>query len=95
MNIITAHDIKSQFNVAIVISRFNEEVTFKLYEGAVARLKELEFSDDQITVAWVPGAVEIPLTAQRLAQTNAFEAIVCLGAVIRVKRVITIMFVIK
>lgn len=83
MRIITAHEMKSQFNIALVISRFNEEVTRRLYEGAVLRLKELAFSDEQITVVWVPGAVEIPLTAQKLARTNAYEAIVCLGAVIR------------
>lgn len=83
MKIITAHDIKSQFNVAVIVSRFNETITHKLYEGAVLRLKELEFADDQITVVWVPGAVEIPITAQRLARTNTYEAIVCLGAIVR------------
>jgi 6,7-dimethyl-8-ribityllumazine synthase len=83
MPVIHAHDIKGQFNVAIIVSRFNEKVTQLLYDGAVQRLKELEFSDEQITVVWVPGAVEIPITAQRLAGKDCFEAIVCLGAVIR------------
>lgn len=72
----------SGFNVALVISRFNKDVTQKLYDGAIARLHELNFDPRQITVAWVPGAIEIPITAQRLAKTNKFEAIICLGAVI-------------
>jgi 6,7-dimethyl-8-ribityllumazine synthase len=83
MRIITAHDLKTQFNIALIVSRFNEEVSSKLVEGAVARLKELAFSDEQITLVWVPGAVEIPVVAQRLARTNSYEVIVCLGAVIR------------
>lgn len=83
MKIIHAQDLKTQFNIAIVISRFNEEITHKLYEGAIARLKELEFSESQITSVFVPGAVEIPLVAKRLAKNNGYEAIVCLGAVIR------------
>jgi 6,7-dimethyl-8-ribityllumazine synthase len=83
MTVIQAHDIKGQFNVAIIISRFNDKVTQLLFEGALQRLKELEFSDEQITVIWVPGAVEIPITAQRLASMDRFEAIICLGAVIR------------
>jgi 6,7-dimethyl-8-ribityllumazine synthase len=83
MRIITAHDLKTQFNIALVVSRFNEAVTSRLVEGAVERLKELSFSDEQITLVWVPGAVEIPVVAQRLARTNTYEVIVGLGAVIR------------
>jgi len=83
MNIITANELKGQFNIALVISRFNEAVTDKLYDGAIHRLQELEFSDEQITAVWVPGAVEIPLMAQRLVRTDRYQAIVCLGAVIR------------
>ena len=80
---IDAQEIKNQFNIAIVISRFNQEITDKLYQGAIQRLQELEFSDEQMTSVWVPGAVEIPLITKRLAKINAYEAIVCLGAVIR------------
>ncbi|CAN5456650.1 6,7-dimethyl-8-ribityllumazine synthase [soil metagenome] len=83
MQIISAQDIDHQFKVALVVSRFNEEITHLLYEGAIHRLKELDFAPDQVTVVSVPGAIEIPLTAQRLAQSKRFEAIVCLGAVIR------------
>ena len=70
------------FNIGIIISRFNEEITQKLLDGAMTRLAELGFKQHQITVVWVPGAIEIPLTAQRLAKTSQFEAIICLGAVI-------------
>lgn len=82
MKILNIQSIPDCFNVAIVISRFNEDVTQKLYTGAIQRLQELNFKPEQITVIWVPGAIEIPITAQRLAQTDKFEAIICLGAVI-------------
>jgi 6,7-dimethyl-8-ribityllumazine synthase len=82
MQILNVQNIPECFNIAIVISRFNHEITNKLYQGSIERLKELGFSDDKITVVWVPGAVEIPLAAQRLARTKKFEAIICLGAVI-------------
>lgn len=76
------HNLPMNFDIAIVISRFNEEVTQKLHDGAIARLKELNFDMNQLTVAWVPGAIEIPLAAQRLAKKRKFAAIICLGAVI-------------
>lgn len=83
MRIINEQNAKIHFNVAIVISRFNEDITTKLFAGAKQRLQELGFADGQITVVWVPGAGDIPLIAQRLAQTKAYAAIICLGAVIR------------
>lgn len=83
MQIISAQDLDHQFKVALVVSRFNEEVTHLLYEGAVHRLKELDFAPGQVTVVSVPGAIEIPITAQRLAKSKTYEAIICLGAVIR------------
>lgn len=70
------------FNIAIVLSRFNEEITQKLYDGAMTRLKELGFQPQQIKILWVPGAIEIPITAERLARTKRYEAIIALGAVI-------------
>lgn len=82
MHVLNVQNIPGCFNVAVVISRFNQDVTQKLYEGAIERLHELNFNTQQITIIWVPGAVEIPITAQRLAQTDKFEAIICLGAVI-------------
>lgn len=83
MQLIDAEDLEKPFNIAIIISRFNEEVTEMLFDGAMDRLRELNFPEEQITAIWVPGAVEIPLTAQRLAKTDIYEAIICLGAVIR------------
>ena len=78
-----AQETALAFPVAIVVSRFNETVTQALLEGAEARLQSLGFSEEQITTVHVPGAVEIPLVAQRLARTKRFEAIITLGAVIR------------
>lgn len=80
------HDYSKEaitFKVAIVVSRFNEEITRPLLDGALSRLKELQFSDEQIEVAWVPGAVEIPVVAQRFAQMGIVDAVITLGAVIR------------
>lgn len=82
MHTLNVQNIPGRFNIAIVVSRFNQEITQKLYDGAIQRLNELDFDTQQITVVWVPGAVEIPLAAQRLAKTEKFEAIICLGAVI-------------
>lgn len=83
MNIITPQKIKEHFNISIVVSRFNSEITEALLDGALKRLKELDFADEHITVVWVPGAVEVPLMAQQLIKTGTYEAIICLGAVIR------------
>ncbi len=82
MQVLNVKDVPGCFNIAIVVSRFNEDVTTKLCEGALERLKELGFSSDRICVAWVPGAVEIPITAQRFARTGKYAAVVCFGAVI-------------
>jgi 6,7-dimethyl-8-ribityllumazine synthase len=82
MQVIDVKNLTEYFNVAIVVSRFNQEITHKLFEGALARLREVGFEEARITVVWVPGAVEIPLMAKRLAQTDNYEAIICLGAVI-------------
>jgi len=82
MQVLNIKDIPGRFNVAIVVGRFHKEITQKLLDGAIERLNELGFDSDQITTVWVPGAVEIPLTAQRLARTENYAAIICLGAVI-------------
>ena len=69
--------------IGIVVSRFNEMITEGLLTGALSTLKEAGIADEDITLVRVPGSFEIPLAAQRLAQTGILEAIVCLGAVIR------------
>ncbi len=68
---------------AIVLGRFNEFVVDKLYEGALNCLRRHGCGDENITVVKVPGAFEIPLAADKLASQNKYDAIICLGAVIR------------
>lgn len=68
---------------AIVVSRFNEFITSKLLSGAIDALKRHETSEENISVIWVPGAFEIPLIAKKIASSGKFDAIICLGAVIR------------
>jgi 6,7-dimethyl-8-ribityllumazine synthase len=67
--------------IGIVVARFNDLVTSRLLEGAQAGLRRLGVAD--VDVAWVPGAMEIPLVAQRLARSGQYQAVICLGAVIR------------
>jgi 6,7-dimethyl-8-ribityllumazine synthase len=69
--------------VGVIAARFNEVVTGKLVEGAVEGLKNHGVDEDRIDVAWVPGAFELPLVAKRLARTERYDALICLGAVIR------------
>ena len=67
----------------VVVSRFNELITKKLLEGAQDALLRHGVGEGDIDIAWVPGAFEIPLVAKKLAETKKYDAIVCLGAVIR------------
>ena len=69
--------------IGLVVARFNEEVTARLLDGALSALGEHGVSQDQITVAWVPGSFEIPLVARKLAESARYDAVVCLGAVIK------------
>lgn len=71
------------FRIALVVSLFNQPITDALEEGALSRLAEYGFKEEQITVVKVPGAVEIPLMVQLLAKQNSYSAIIALGAVIR------------
>ncbi len=68
---------------AIVVSRFNELITSKLLDGALDCLKRHGCPDENIEVAWVPGAFELPLVAQKLARAGRFDVVICLGAIIR------------
>ena len=68
---------------AVVVSRFNEEVTAGLLAGALDTLGEAEVSTDDITIVRVPGAFEIPLTAMRLAETGQFDAVITIGSLIK------------
>lgn len=77
--IVTGKDLK----IAIVVARFNEFITSKLLGGAIDTLKRHETPEENISVAWVPGAFEIPLVAKKFAESKKFDAVICLGAVIR------------
>lgn len=71
------------FTFAIVVSEFNENITNELLLGALEKFREFGFKEKNISVVHVPGAIEIPLVAKLLAKSGKFNAIVCLGAVIR------------
>jgi 6,7-dimethyl-8-ribityllumazine synthase len=67
----------------VVVSRYNHSITAKLLDGALQTLAEAGVADEEVDVAWVPGAWEIPVVAQRLAASGRYAAVLCLGAVIR------------
>ena len=69
--------------VGIVVARFNEFITSKLLGGAIDGLKRENVKEEDIEVAWVPGAFEIPLIAKKMAESKKYDAVICLGAVIR------------
>lgn len=75
--------VPPQGRVAIVVARYNDSITGRLLDGALSKLTEHGVADDQIDVAWTPGAFEIPLAAERLAASGRYLVIICLGAVIR------------
>ena len=76
---LVAEDMK----VGIVAARFNEFITNKLLGGALDGLTRHDVREEDIEVAWVPGAFEIPLIAARMAKSGKYDAVICLGAVIR------------
>ena len=69
--------------IGIIASRFNEFITSKLVSGAEDCLKRHGVADENMSVAWVPGAFEIPVIAKRMAASGKYDAVICLGAVIR------------
>ena len=71
------------FKFALVVSRFNDFISSKLVEGAMDALKRHGVNEDDVTIVKVPGAFEIPIAAKKLTATSDFDAIICLGAVIR------------
>jgi len=71
------------FSFAIIVSRFNDFISSKLVEGALDALKRHGMDDKKLTLVKVPGAFEIPMTAKRLVKTGKYDAVICLGAVIR------------
>jgi len=83
MNQFVGKLIAGKERYAVVVSRFNELVTSRLLDGAVDTFRRHGADDSQIDVAWVPGAFEIPLVADRLAASGKYAAVCCLGAVIQ------------
>jgi 6,7-dimethyl-8-ribityllumazine synthase len=70
-------------SIAIVVSRFNDLITRQLLAGAQDCLRRHDVGEERVDVAWVPGSFEIPLVARKLAESGRYQAVVCLGAVIR------------
>ncbi|WP_124067637.1 6,7-dimethyl-8-ribityllumazine synthase [Clostridium sp. E02] len=75
--------VSKDIKVGIIAARFNEFITSKLLGGAIDALKRHEVKENDIEVAWVPGAFEIPLIASKMAKSGKYDTVICLGAVIR------------
>jgi 6,7-dimethyl-8-ribityllumazine synthase len=83
MNIFEGNLVPNDVKIGIVAARFNEFIVSKLLSGAIDGLKRHNVPDENIDVAWVPGAFEIPLIASKMAKSGKYDAVICLGAVIR------------
>ncbi len=75
--------VSENIKIGIVVARFNEFITSKLLGGAIDGLKRENVKEEDIEVAWVPGAFEIPLIAKKMVDSKKYDAVICLGAVIR------------
>lgn len=83
MNVFEGKVVSENIKIGIVAARFNEFITSKLLGGALDGLKRHNVNENDIDVAWVPGAFEIPLIAKKMAKSGKYDAVICLGAVIR------------
>lgn len=83
MKIISGQFKAEDKKFAIVVSRFNEFITSQLIRGAQDALKRHSVSDDNISIYWVPGAFEIPVVAKKITESEKFDAVICLGCVIK------------
>ena len=83
MNVFEGKLVSQNIKVGIVCARFNEFITSKLLAGACDALERHEVKDEDVDVAWVPGAFEIPLVAKKMAESGRYDTVICLGAVIR------------
>ena len=83
MNIISGLYNESEAKIGIVASRFNEIITSKLIDGVADGLSRHGVNLDTVDLAWVPGAFEVPVTAKKMAESGKYDAVICLGAVIR------------
>ena len=83
MSTYEGHLVATGLKFAIVVSRFNEFISTRLLDGAMDGLKRHDADMENVDVAWVPGSFEIPLVAAKLAESGRYDAVICLGAVIR------------
>lgn len=83
MNIIEGKLVAKNIKIGIVAARFNEFIVSKLVDGALDGLKRHGVADEDISIAYVPGAFEIPLIAKKMAESDKYDAVICLGAVIK------------
>lgn len=83
MNTLEGKLVATDMKVGIVAGRFNEFITSKLVGGAMDGLLRHDVKDEDVDIAWVPGAFEIPLVASKMAKSEKYDAVICLGAVIR------------
>lgn len=83
MRVLEGKLVASGLKVGIVAARFNEFIVSKLVSGALDGLKRHDVKDEDIDIAWVPGAFEIPLIADKMAKSKKYDAVICLGTVIR------------
>ncbi|MDI9476847.1 MAG: 6,7-dimethyl-8-ribityllumazine synthase [Natronincolaceae bacterium] len=83
MKVLEGKLISDGLKFGIIVGRFNEFIGSKLLSGALDALKRHDVNEEDIDIAWVPGAFEIPLVAKKMAKTEKYDAVICLGAVIR------------
>jgi 6,7-dimethyl-8-ribityllumazine synthase len=83
MKVIEGNLVGQDYRFAIIVSRFNHFITEHLLSGAADALKRHGIAEDNLTIVWVPGAFEIPFIAKKLAESKQYQAVICLGAVIR------------
>ena len=83
MKVLEGQLVAEGIKVGIVAARFNEFIVSKLVSGALDGLKRHGVNDDDISIAWVPGAFEIPLVAKKMAESSEYDVVICLGAVIK------------
>lgn len=83
MKVLEGKLVAKEMKVGIVAARFNEFIVSKLLDGALDGLRRHDVKEEDISVAWVPGAFEIPIAARKMAGSGKYDAVICLGTVIR------------
>jgi len=83
VKVIEGQLVSEGLKIGIIVARFNEFINSKLLGGALDGLKRHGVKEEEISIVWVPGAFEIPLVAQKMAESKKYDAVICLGTVIR------------